>query len=100
MTHLDPADPRTDLALKLDPTILFTRMGMTPDTWQRDLLFDDSNWFLVCCGRQVGKTLAVAALALYTALTKPDALHVGQRRAHVPELGVDLHGAARLRDGG
>jgi hypothetical protein len=46
--------------------------GFTPDPWQREFLTSVDSWNLLCCARQVGKSLAVSMLALHTALTRPN----------------------------
>ena len=66
--------PVAGVALALDPTIIFQRAGMQPDSWQRDILFDEDDWWLLLCCRQAGKTVTIASLALYVAMTKPGAL--------------------------
>jgi hypothetical protein len=66
--------PTQYLTLALDPTLLFTARGFTPDPWQRDLLRSTAPRVLLNCSRQAGKTTAVAALALHTALFRPGSL--------------------------
>jgi hypothetical protein len=63
-----------NLSLLLDPARLFELRGWTPDIWQRELLRSKSPRILLNCCRQAGKSTAVAALALHTALFKPKAL--------------------------
>ena len=62
------------LALALDPTLLFELRGLAPDPWQRDLLRSTAPRILLNCSRQAGKSTTVAALALHTALFRPDSL--------------------------
>jgi hypothetical protein len=62
------------LALALDPTLLFELRGLAPDPWQRDLLRSTAPRILLNCCRQAGKSTTVAALALHTALFRPDSL--------------------------
>ena len=68
------AGPASALALQLDPTIVMSRSGMTPDPWQAELIRDTVNWWLLLCTRQGGKTQAISALALATALNLKGAL--------------------------
>src|SRR5438094_26146 len=65
---------RLALALALDPVLLFDLRGWQADPWQRDLLHSCANRILLNCSRQAGKSTAVAALALHTALFTPDSL--------------------------
>ena len=55
---------------KADPTALMLDAGFTPDPWQAEFLRSRDSWNLILCGRQIGKSLAVAMLALHTALTR------------------------------
>lgn len=66
--------PISALALQLDPTIVMRRSGLIPDPWQAELIRDENNWWLLLCTRQGGKTQAISALALATALNKRGAL--------------------------
>jgi hypothetical protein len=65
--------PQT-LALAFDPARLLEARGLTPDRWQRDLLLAGDRQVLLNCSRQSGKSTTVAALALYTALFRRNAL--------------------------
>ncbi len=62
------------LAQAFDPTRLLTAGGLTPDPWQADLLFSTARQTLLLCSRQAGKSTAVAALALHTALFRENSL--------------------------
>ena len=62
------------LALQLDPALIMTASGMVPDDWQSKLIRDTENWWLLLNCRQSGKTKAISALALATALNEPAAL--------------------------
>jgi hypothetical protein len=62
------------LALALDPSRFLDAQGLTPDPWQRALLLSTDRQILLNCSRQSGKSTAVAALALHTALFVPGAL--------------------------
>ena len=62
------------LALRLDPCLIMSASGMTPDPWQAELIRDTVNWWLLLCTRQGGKTQAISALALATALNRKGAL--------------------------
>jgi len=57
---------------RYDPALLMRDAGFVPDPWQADLLCSTSLLNLILCARQVGKSSAVAILALHTALTRPD----------------------------
>jgi hypothetical protein len=58
----------------LDPAHLFRAAGLTPDAWQRELLLERWDRALLNVTRQGGKSLTVAALALHTALYRPESL--------------------------
>jgi hypothetical protein len=58
----------------LDPSRILSACGLTPDPWQRDLLLARDRQVLLNCSRQSGKSTAVSALALHTALFTPGAL--------------------------
>ena len=62
------------LALQLDPALIMSAAGFVADPWQAALLRDEKNWWLLLCTRQGGKTQAISALALATALNKRGAL--------------------------
>jgi hypothetical protein len=62
------------LALALDPALILQARGLTPDPWQRELLLSRDRQVLLNCSRQSGKSTAVSALALHTALFTPGAL--------------------------
>src|SRR6478672_1749111 len=62
------------LAVALDPALILRARGLDPDPWQRDLLSCGDRQVLLCCSRQAGKSTAVSALALHTALFTPGAL--------------------------
>lgn len=66
--------PVSGLALQLDPCLVMSRAGYVPDDWQAALLRDEENWWLLLCCRQAGKTQAISALALSTALNRRGAL--------------------------
>ena len=68
------AGPVSDIALALDPCLVMSRSGLTPDSWQSELIRDTTNWWLLLCTRQGGKTQAISALALATALNTKGAL--------------------------
>jgi len=67
-------DPAAALRLALDPSGILEAQGLTPDTWQRDLLASTSNQILLNCSRQSGKSAVVAAKALHAAIFKPGSL--------------------------
>src|SRR5437867_1138275 len=62
------------LAMALDPCLLFEARGFTPDPWQSQVLRSPARKILLNRCRQGGKSTTVAALALHTALFKPNAL--------------------------
>lgn len=62
------------ISAALDPTRLLTAAGLTPDPWQRQLLLEPWNRALLNVTRQGGKSTTVAAVALHTALFRPDSL--------------------------
>jgi hypothetical protein len=62
------------LALALDPALILQARGLLPDPWQRELLRSSDRQILLNCSRQSGKSTAVSALALHTALFTPGAL--------------------------
>ena len=55
-----------------DPAQLMVDAGFIPDPWQAEFLRSDDLRNLILCGRQIGKSLAVALKALGTALTMPN----------------------------
>lgn len=62
--------------------------GYEPDPWQEDFLTSSAHERVLCCGRQVGKSHAIAALALYLSVTIPHHLTivVAQREKAALEL--------------
>lgn len=62
------------LAPAFDPTRLLTGAGLDPDPWQEDLLLKPWDRALLNITRQGGKSTTVAAVALHTALYRPEAL--------------------------
>ena len=70
-----PIDLTTLVAHGLDPALFcIDRLGFEPDPWQARLLRSGASQCILNCGRQVGKSTVVAALALHTCLYKPGAL--------------------------
>jgi len=63
-------DLSTELSLKLDPSLI---MDFQPDPWQRDLLRSQATRLLLLCSRQLGKSTAVACVALNEAYLNDDA---------------------------
>lgn len=102
----------SSLALQLSPAELLRRAHLIPDPWQAELLATRPRRLLLVTSRQAGKSLMAAALALWVAMTQPNALVlVGsptQRQsaelvakirdllAHLPEIRVDQESALRL----
>ena len=64
----------TDIRRSLDPVQLMRDGGLTPDTWQADLLQSASKRILMLCSRQSGKTEVAITKAEHTALYKPGSL--------------------------
>jgi hypothetical protein len=62
------------VALACDPPLIFEQCGLSPDPWQSELLRSQAPRVLLNCCRQAGKSTAVAALALHTALFTPRSL--------------------------
>jgi len=60
--------------MTLDPAYILQAQAITPDPWQRQLLFATDNDILLNCSRQSGKSTTVAALAVHTALCTPRSL--------------------------
>jgi hypothetical protein len=69
-----PLSTEQFLALSFDPALVLELSGMKPDQWQRDFLRSQAPRVLLNCCRQAGKSTAVAALALHTALFRPASL--------------------------
>jgi len=46
-------------------------VGLSPDTWQVEVLASDHPRKILCCGRQTGKSTVGAVLAVHKALTQP-----------------------------
>jgi hypothetical protein len=64
-----------DLALALDPAILFRRAtGHEPDPWQAELLRSRPQRSLLLCTRQAGKSITTAAVAVHEAIYHAPAL--------------------------
>jgi hypothetical protein len=59
--------------LRLDPTQVLLRADVTPDPWQEQLLRSQAARMLLLASRQAGKSSVAAALALHTALVRPNA---------------------------
>src|SRR6266542_1742616 len=62
------------LPLTFDPARLLAAGGLEPDPWQRRLLLSNSRRVLLNCSRQSGKSTAVAAVVLHTALVQQGSL--------------------------
>jgi hypothetical protein len=59
------------LASLFDPSHILRARGLLPDPWQQEILMSTERQILLNCSRQSGKSTAVAALALHTALSRP-----------------------------
>ena len=66
--------PQQLLAAIIDPTRILAAQGLTPDPWQRELLYSSNRNILLNCCRGAGKSRTTSALALHTALFTPKAL--------------------------
>jgi hypothetical protein len=62
------------LRLLLDPAEILRAQHLAPDPWQQDLLRSPHRQVLLNCSRQAGKSTTLAALALHTALFRPESL--------------------------
>jgi hypothetical protein len=72
---MPPIDLATLVAHGLDPALFCCeRLRLTPDPWQRRLLRSRVPQTILNCGRQVGKSTVVAALALHVTLYQPGSL--------------------------
>jgi hypothetical protein len=72
---MPPIDLATLVAHGLDAGLFCReRLDFTPDPWQAKLLRSRAPQCILNCGRQVGKSTVVAALALHTCLYRPGAL--------------------------
>ncbi len=67
-------DLARSFALGLDPSLILTAQGLTPDPWQRQFLLGADRQVLLNCCRQSGKSTATAARALHAALCAPCSL--------------------------
>ena len=65
---------KDDLQLTLDRVSFADRLGIVPDLWQVDLLRSTSDRILMNVGRQCGKSLSAAVVALHRALYHPGSL--------------------------
>jgi hypothetical protein len=63
-----------DLSFALNPGELLRAAGITPDSWQDDLLMLRPRRALLLCCRQAGKSTAAAAAALHEAIYRPGSL--------------------------
>jgi hypothetical protein len=78
--------PHQALALALDPSLVLTAQGLTPDPWQLEFLLDNSQRTLMLCSRGAGKSRTVSALAVHTALFQPRSLTLLVSRAQRQSL--------------
>src|SRR5262245_34118430 len=63
-----------ELARALDPVRFAEAAGITPDSWQADLLRSRGRQLILCCSRQSGKSTIAALMALHRAVYRPPAL--------------------------
>jgi hypothetical protein len=59
---------------KRDAVMMARRAGITPDTWQSDLLRSDAKQMILNCSRQSGKSTISAVLAVHEAIYTPNSL--------------------------
>jgi hypothetical protein len=64
----------TDLRAGLDPGRVLRASGLIPDEWQERLLREQPQRALLCCARQVGKSVTAAAASLHQAIYVPGSL--------------------------
>jgi hypothetical protein len=67
-------DPATELAIRLDPSLLMELAGFEPDDWQRHALRCGSRRLLLLASRQSGKSECAGFLVLHEALFRPESL--------------------------
>ena len=67
-------DPAQALAMALDPALIHRAQGIEHDPWQRNLLLSAQRQVLLLGSRGAGKSRAVSALVLPTALFHPRSL--------------------------
>jgi hypothetical protein len=67
-------DPATELAIRLDPSLLMEFAGFDPDPWQRRALRTESKRLLLLASRQSGKSTCTSLIALNEALFRPESL--------------------------
>ena len=66
---LDSVDIGQRLTWAFDPvSFAEDRLGFIPDPWQRQLLRSQSQWILLNCSRQSGKSTTTAIVALHQAI--------------------------------
>ncbi len=59
---------------KRDAVMMARRAGITPDTWQADLLRSDAKQMILLCSRQSGKSTVSSILAIHEAVYQPNSL--------------------------
>jgi hypothetical protein len=67
-------DPATELAIRLDPSLLMEAAGFDPDPWQRRALRCGAERMLLLASRQSGKSTVTSFIALNDALFREDSL--------------------------
>src|SRR5712672_1691086 len=58
----------TDMAMRFDRVAFCKQVGLTPDTWQEELLRSQSKRILINASRQSGKSQMSAVIGLHTAI--------------------------------
>jgi hypothetical protein len=59
---------------RYDAVLMAQRAGITPDTWQSDLLRSDAKQMILLCSRQSGKSTVSSILAIHEAVYQPNSL--------------------------
>ncbi len=59
---------------KRDAVMMARRAGITPDTWQADLLRSNAKQMILLCSRQSGKSTVSSILAIHEAVYQPNSL--------------------------
>lgn len=68
------AEALNDVAVGIDPALILAELGLDPDPVQEEILRSADDRLMVTAYRQWGKSQAVSALALHTAVYRDDSL--------------------------
>ncbi len=74
-------DPQLALATTLDPSLILSAMGLTPDPWQREFLMCSANRIMLNCSRGAGKSRVTSIKAVHRALFTSNSLTLLVSRA-------------------